>query len=49
MLEIRSLPESGLHQRTSTGDSAASTSFMAATGTYFALFASCRPIRFTIT
>jgi hypothetical protein len=48
MLEMCSLPESGLHQRTSTGDSAASTSFMAATGTFFALFASCRAIRFTI-
>ena len=37
MLEIRSVPESGLHQHTSTGNSAASTSFMAATGTFFAL------------
>ena len=48
MLEIRSVPESGLHQHTSTGNSAASTSFMAATGTFFALFPSCRRIRFTI-
>ena len=48
MLEIRSVPESGLHQHTSTGNSAASTSFMAATGTFFALFPSSRRIRFTI-
>jgi len=48
MLRMCSFPESGLHQHTSIGDSAASTSFMAATGTVFTLFASSRPIRFIV-